>query len=171
MVLLTVAAKANGALVLPALLAVAYVKQTLPGIDITVAYEDVESVGSQGAKLELKTDDGKLIHDDDILPYLENTYEALQNGSKEQVRENHTVNAPGTTYLLMISVVSVFLGSGMGETIRCFQAIGFQIIGPAHEGTRFPPYPSVLHRWLLPYIGRPSRMGNTPRKQDRRIDC
>ncbi|KAK2781183.1 hypothetical protein FQN52_001764 [Onygenales sp. PD_12] len=87
MVVLTVAAKANGAILLPALLAVTFVKQSFPGVGITIVYEDVESVGPQGAKLELKADDGKVVHDDDVLRYLENTYEALQNGDKEQVEE------------------------------------------------------------------------------------
>ncbi|EDN04054.1 conserved hypothetical protein [Histoplasma mississippiense (nom. inval.)] len=84
---LAVATKANNAFLLPTLLAVNHVKQTLPGTDITVVFEDVESIGSQGAKLELKTDDGKTIYDDDILKHLENIYAPLQAGDKEQVDE------------------------------------------------------------------------------------
>ncbi|OJD21788.1 glutamate-tRNA ligase [Blastomyces percursus] len=84
---LTVAAKANNAFLLPTLLAVNHVKQTLPGTDITVGFEDVEAIGSKGAKLELKTDDGKTIYDDDILTHLENIYEPLQARNKEQVDE------------------------------------------------------------------------------------
>lgn len=85
---LAVATKANNAFLLPTLLAVNHVKQTLPGTDITVVFEDVESIGSQGAKLEFKTDDGKTIYDDDILKHLENIYAPLQAGDKEQVCPN-----------------------------------------------------------------------------------
>ncbi|PGH18136.1 glutamate-tRNA ligase [Helicocarpus griseus UAMH5409] len=84
---LTVAAKANNAFILPTLLAVNYVKQSLPGTDITPIFEDVESIGTQKAKLELKTEDGKTIYDDDVLKHLENIYEPLQAGNKEQVDE------------------------------------------------------------------------------------
>ncbi|EEH39882.1 glutamyl-tRNA synthetase [Paracoccidioides lutzii Pb01] len=84
---LTVAAKANGAFLLPTLLAINFVKQSLPGTVINVEFEDVESIGSQGAKLELKSDDGKAIYDDDVLKHLENIYVPLQAGDKEKVDE------------------------------------------------------------------------------------
>ncbi|EEH20063.2 glutamate-tRNA ligase [Paracoccidioides brasiliensis Pb03] len=84
---LTVAAKANGSFLLPTLLAINYVKQSLPGTVINVEFEDVESIGSQGAKLELKSDDGKAIYDDDVLQHLENIYAPLQAGDKGKVDE------------------------------------------------------------------------------------
>lgn len=97
---LTVAAKANNAFLLPTLLAINYVKQTLPGTDVTVVFEDVESIASQGAKLELKTDDGKTIYDDDILKHLENIYEPLQAGDKEQVCANTHIFCSMRKFLL-----------------------------------------------------------------------
>lgn len=81
---LTVAAKANAVTVLPVIIAATCVIKTSPQSKLAISYEDAESVGS-GAKFELKTKDGKVIRDADVLPYLRETYPTLQSGNKEQV--------------------------------------------------------------------------------------
>ncbi|PGH18885.1 glutamate-tRNA ligase [Polytolypa hystricis UAMH7299] len=86
MALLKAAAKANATFLLPELLAATHIQQTHPA-DISIAYEDAETVGAQGGKLELTTKDGKQIYDDDILRYLQDTYEPLQAGNRAQVDE------------------------------------------------------------------------------------
>lgn len=81
---LTVAAKANAASLLPAIAAVTCIQQTSPKSKLTVSYKDAETVGSQGAKLQLETA-GKSITDEEILPYLREHYEVLQSGKTEEV--------------------------------------------------------------------------------------
>lgn len=81
---LTVAAKANGVEVLPTIVAATCVVKTSPECKLSISYEDTDSVGG-GSKLELKTKDGKVIRDSDILPYLRETYPTLQSGNKERV--------------------------------------------------------------------------------------
>ncbi|KAL1955191.1 hypothetical protein VTO42DRAFT_8956 [Malbranchea cinnamomea] len=84
---LTVAAKANAVALLPTIVAATCVQQTSQQPKITITYEDTESVGSQGALLEFKANDGKVLCDDEILPYLRETYPTLQSGNKERVDE------------------------------------------------------------------------------------
>lgn len=78
-------ARTSGAFVLPGLLAATYVQQKTADAGITIAYEDEESLGPQGQKLELKTKDGKLLYDDDVLRYFQDNYQVAQAGNKEQV--------------------------------------------------------------------------------------
>ncbi|EEP82642.1 glutamyl-tRNA synthetase [Uncinocarpus reesii 1704] len=85
MVLFTVASKANAAYILPVVTAAAYVQVSTPDAGLSITFEDEESVGAKKGKLELKLPDGKLVYDDDIIPYLRENYPALQIGNKEQV--------------------------------------------------------------------------------------
>lgn len=85
MALLTVASKTNAAYLLPVVTAANYVQVSTPDAGLNIAFEDEESVGAQKGKLELKLADGKLVYDDDVLPYLRDNYQALQLGNKDQV--------------------------------------------------------------------------------------
>lgn len=85
MALLTVASKANAAYILPVVTAANYIQVSTPDSGLSITFEDEESVGVQKGKLELKSADGKLIYDNDVLPYLRENYQILQMGNKEQV--------------------------------------------------------------------------------------
>ncbi|KMU85210.1 glutamyl-tRNA synthetase [Coccidioides immitis H538.4] len=87
MALLTVASKANAAYILPVVTAATYVQVSSPDAGIKISFEDEDSVGVQKGKMELKLTDGKLIYDDDVLPYLRANYQVLQMGNKEQIDE------------------------------------------------------------------------------------
>ena len=80
---LTVAAKGNASSLLPVIAAVTCIQQSSKS-KVSISYEDKETVGSQGAKVQLESA-GKTINDDDILPYLRENYEVLQSGKSEQV--------------------------------------------------------------------------------------
>lgn len=82
---LTVASKAGQEIILPVVAVASCVQQISKDSGLSITYEDVESVGDKGGKLELKLNDGTLIYDDDIVPYLRDQYEFLQSGDKEQV--------------------------------------------------------------------------------------
>jgi glutamyl-tRNA synthetase len=82
---LTVAAKANATQLLPSIAAVSCVQQSSPKSTISISYQDTDSVGTQGAVLELKTVDGISIYDDDIPGYLRDKYTTLQYGNRQQV--------------------------------------------------------------------------------------
>ncbi|KAI1912306.1 glutamate--tRNA ligase [Ophidiomyces ophidiicola] len=85
MALLTVASKPNAAYLLPIVTAATYVQVSDPDSGLDISFEDEESVGAGKTKLELKLADGKLICDDDILPFLQQKYQVLQLGNKEEV--------------------------------------------------------------------------------------
>lgn len=87
MALLTVASKGNGPLVLAVATTATYVQEKSPDSGLTVTYEDVEGIGEQKGSVELKVGDGKALYDDDILPYLRDSYDVLQVGNKDQVDE------------------------------------------------------------------------------------
>lgn len=57
MAILTIASKAKPALILPVVNAAAYVS-TDPEYGFGIVYKDAESVGTQGEKLSLQTDNG-----------------------------------------------------------------------------------------------------------------
>jgi hypothetical protein len=67
MTTLTVASKANAALILPAILAGAYAVHD--GSQLDVCYEDVESLASSNNYVELITGDGDHIADDAVIHY------------------------------------------------------------------------------------------------------
>lgn len=68
---ITVASKANGGLVLPALLAATYFSQCSPDDAISVECKDVETHGHENAKtILLRTNDGKFIADGFVIKHL-----------------------------------------------------------------------------------------------------
>ena len=85
MSLLTVASKSNPEIILPVVAVATCIQETNPGAGLSVTFEDVDSIGSKGGKLELKLKDGSLVCDDDIVPFLRSNYEVLQSGSKDHV--------------------------------------------------------------------------------------
>lgn len=85
MSVLTVASKSNPELILPVVAVATCVQEINPGSGLSVTFEDVDSIGSNGGKLELKVKDGSLVCDDEIVPYLRSNYEVLQSGDKDQV--------------------------------------------------------------------------------------
>jgi hypothetical protein len=70
MAVLTVASRANGALILPAMLAAAHVTQSNPHDGIVIDCKDVESLGKGNEKVMLTTNDGDVIVDGSVIPYL-----------------------------------------------------------------------------------------------------
>lgn len=70
MALLTVAFKADGVLILPAMLAAAHVSQSNPHHGIVIEYKDVVSLGKGNEKVILTTDNGHVIVDGFVMPYL-----------------------------------------------------------------------------------------------------
>ena len=89
MALIIVAAKANPALLLPTLLAAAYIKQKDDHSKITIQFMESDSIGPQKAKIELQKRDGRSIFDDAVLYHLQDSLEAPQAGDTDQVRETH----------------------------------------------------------------------------------
>lgn len=67
---ITVASKANGGVVLPALLAATYFSQCRPDSAISIEYIDAESHGRENAKAVLTTDDGKSLVDESVIKHL-----------------------------------------------------------------------------------------------------
>lgn len=67
---LTVASKANGGLVLPALLAATYLSRCRPDDAISIEYKDVESYRNENAKAILTTNDGKSIVDGSVIMHV-----------------------------------------------------------------------------------------------------
>jgi hypothetical protein len=81
---LIVASKANSALLLPTLLAAAYL--TLIGPEqIAVKYEDVESLGTDDEKLVFITNDGVHLLDDAVIRYFLGSNELLAGGKNDLV--------------------------------------------------------------------------------------
>lgn len=70
MAVLTVASKANGALILPAMLAAAHVTQSNPHDGIVIEYIDVVSLGKGNEKVILTTNNGDVIVDGSVMSYL-----------------------------------------------------------------------------------------------------
>ncbi|EGE02513.1 glutamyl-tRNA synthetase [Trichophyton equinum CBS 127.97] len=87
MSVLTVALKAPGETILPAVAVASCLIDASPKAGLTIVYEESDKVGSKGGKVELKTDDGALLYDAEIIPHLRDKYEVLQAGNKEQVDE------------------------------------------------------------------------------------
>ncbi|KAN0085330.1 tRNA synthetases class I (E and Q), catalytic domain containing protein [Elaphomyces granulatus] len=84
--ILIVASKANSALLLPTLLAAAYL--TLIGPEqIAVKYEDVESLGTDDEKLVFITNDGDRLLDDAVIRYFLGRNELLAGGKNDLVSE------------------------------------------------------------------------------------
>jgi hypothetical protein len=82
--ILIVASKANSALLLPTLLAAAYL--TLIGPEqIAVKYEDVESLGTDDEKLVFITNDGDRLLDDAVIRYFLGRNELLAGGKNDLV--------------------------------------------------------------------------------------
>ena len=89
MALIIVAAKANPAFLLPTLLAVAYIKQKDGRSKIPIQFLELDSIGSQKARIELQKPGGPSTFDDAVFRHLQDSLEAPQAGDKDQVRETH----------------------------------------------------------------------------------
>ncbi|KKZ64804.1 glutamyl-tRNA synthetase [[Emmonsia] crescens] len=88
MATLTVASKANHALLLPAILAATFARlddATSPAT--TVVYEDVEVVGSTKEYLKLEFQDGPVVYNHAVLGCLREKFDVLQTGNKDLVLE------------------------------------------------------------------------------------
>lgn len=90
MATLTVASKANHALLLPAILAATFA--TFASLDnatspatTTVVYKDVEVVGSTKEYLKLELQDGPVVYDHAVLDCLREKFDVLQTGNKDLV--------------------------------------------------------------------------------------
>lgn len=70
MAVLTVASKANDALILPAMLAAAHVTQSNPHDGIVIEYKDLVSLGKGKEKMILTMNNGDVIVDGSVMPYL-----------------------------------------------------------------------------------------------------
>lgn len=70
MAVLTIASRANGALVLPAMLAASHIKQSNPHDGFVLECKDVESPGKGNEKVILTTNNGDAIVNGSVLLYL-----------------------------------------------------------------------------------------------------
>lgn len=88
---LIIANKAQFSDSLPGLLVAKYVELKVSGASVETVFEDVEKLNLNGkeAFVILKTEDGQALADDEAIFYMRDTYEPLQVGSKEKVREHH----------------------------------------------------------------------------------
>ena len=84
MSVLTASSRANQALVLPAVLAAAFVSQTTPH-QIAIEYKDVESVGEGEAEVILTTNEGEAIIGERVVPYLVDHYALAKSVNASQV--------------------------------------------------------------------------------------
>ncbi|KAI5284107.1 hypothetical protein KEM54_001586 [Ascosphaera aggregata] len=97
---LEIANKANAAFTLPALVAINFLKITLPTLQITTTFEPTETVGDKANKVLLTVAaaaaaddddddrvDSKVVADDDILYHLHDTHAPLQVGDKDLINE------------------------------------------------------------------------------------
>lgn len=75
---LAVASKANDGLILPAMLAAAYVTQNNPHAGIEVEYKELVSLGKGDEKVILAMDNGDVVVDGSVMPYFVN-----QKGTKK----------------------------------------------------------------------------------------
>lgn len=166
MELLTVAAKANWALLLPALLAVTYLNEKDANTNIAVEFQDVESLDPKKGKVSFQTGDSNIIYDDAIILYLRNSYKSAQTGNPTLVREASFPfsRAPlrGTSYFLMLSI-----GRGVDYTISRFDRFRLQIFEQAGSRARCPSDSSLLHNRVLLDFGGPRCMGCASGKQCR----
>lgn len=83
--ILTVASKANSALLLPTLLAAAYLALIGSPEPIAVKYEDVESLGTDNEKLVFVANDGNRLLDDAVIRYFLDSNELLTGGKRDLV--------------------------------------------------------------------------------------
>lgn len=67
---LTVASKANDALILPVMLAAAYITQSNPHDGIEIEYKSLVSLGKGNEKVILAMNNGDVIVDGSVMPYL-----------------------------------------------------------------------------------------------------
>ena len=70
MAVLTVASKANDALILPAMLAAAYVTQNNHQDGMVIESKDVVSLGEENEKMMLSLNNGEILVDGSVMPYL-----------------------------------------------------------------------------------------------------
>lgn len=70
MAVLTVASKANDALILPTILAAAHVTQSNPNHGIVIEYKDLVSLGKGNEKVILKVNNDNVIIDRSVMRYL-----------------------------------------------------------------------------------------------------
>lgn len=82
---LTVASKANGGLVLPALLAATYLSQCRSDDAISIECKDVESHGHENAKVILRTNGGKSIIDGAVIKHLVDQIQLPRGVKKSEV--------------------------------------------------------------------------------------
>ena len=70
MAILTVASKANEALILPTMLAAAHATQSSPHDEIVIKHEDVVSLGKGNEKMMFTLNNGDVLVDGSVMPYL-----------------------------------------------------------------------------------------------------
>lgn len=70
MAILTIASKTDDTLILPAMLAAAYTTQNNAHGGINIEYKDVVSLGEKNEKVLLTMDNGDVVVDGSVLPYL-----------------------------------------------------------------------------------------------------
>lgn len=85
MVTLTVACKADHALLLPTVLAATYARQNQADNPLSVNFEDTKRVGPTGEYLKLVTQDGTIVYDQTVCCYLREHFPVLQLGNSDQV--------------------------------------------------------------------------------------
>ena len=85
MAVLTVACKANHALLLPAILAATYANQHQADLLTTINFEDAKFVGPNKQYLKLVTHDGTVIYDQAVFDHLRESFHVLQLGNVNQV--------------------------------------------------------------------------------------
>jgi hypothetical protein len=109
MSILTVASKANHALLLPALLTAALINKTDDkGQHVSLVFEDAESINGSEGYIQLKSHDGTTtVYDHAALVYLHDSCGTLQLGNKDLVRAHPSLAALG-------SPLNFDLGCGMG---------------------------------------------------------
>lgn len=85
---IVIANKAQFGNSLPILLVAKYVELNVSTASLETVLEDIEKLDANGkeASVVLKTEDGKVLADDEVIYYLRDTYEPLQVGAKENVR-------------------------------------------------------------------------------------
>lgn len=85
MAVLTVASKASDALILPTMLAAAHVTQSNPNHEIVIEYKDLVSLGKGDEKVILNVNNGDVIVDGSVMPYLLDQSVLLRGAKKSEV--------------------------------------------------------------------------------------
>lgn len=110
MAVLTVASRANDALILPAMLAAAHVMQNSPHDGIVIEYKDLVSLGKGDEKVILTMDNGEVLVDGSVMPYLLDR-SVLPRGAKKSefgtlVGSNAIQNSENSSNNGVISIIA-----------------------------------------------------------------